>query len=106
MTKQQKEEVVKAYNMYWGSYIAGDITAMASFLHEDVHVFGSTLHEAFTNKPSAVAYYQATAAQISNKVEFKNRKIELQPIDKNIMVIEQSDFYLLIDDEWTFYGHA
>jgi signal transduction histidine kinase/ketosteroid isomerase-like protein/DNA-directed RNA polymerase subunit N (RpoN/RPB10) len=106
MTKQQKEEVVKAYNMYWDSYIAGDITSMASFLHEDVHVFGSTPHEAFTDKQSVVAYYQATAGQISNKVEFKNRKIELQPIDKNIMVIEQSDFYLLIDDEWTFYGHA
>ena len=46
----------------------------------------------------------ATAEQITGKAEFRNRKIKVMPVEKGFMVNEKSDFYLLIDDQWTFYG--
>ncbi len=36
----------------------------------------------------------------------RNRKITMQLVGNNALVIEQSDFYVLIDNEWSFYGNG
>src|SRR4030095_11561305 len=70
------------------------------------YIIGSAAGEVFSNKKSAVKYYKATSAQITGKAEFRKRKINIMPADKGFIVNEESDFYLLIDDQWTFYGPA
>ncbi len=106
MTKNLRVEILKVYHTIWDAYLRGDMRTFASLLDEDCHIVGSAAGEIFNNKRSAVKYYTATAQQVTGKVEFRNRKLNLMTVDKGAMVNEQSDFYLLIDDQWTFYGHC
>ena len=106
LTKKLEAEILKAYHAVWDAYFRGDMRAFASMLDENCHIIGSAAGEVFNNKKSAVKYYKATAGQITGKAELRNRKISVVPVDKGVMVNEQSDFYLLIDNQWTFYGHC
>ncbi|TMI92525.1 MAG: DUF4440 domain-containing protein [Bacteroidetes bacterium] len=106
LTKKVEAEILKAYHEVWDAYLRGDMQTFASFLDENCYIIGSAAGEVFSNKRAAVKYYKATAEQITGKAEFRNRKIKVMPVEKGVMVNEQSDFYLLIDDQWTFYGPA
>ncbi|MFI5128900.1 MAG: nuclear transport factor 2 family protein, partial [Chitinophagales bacterium] len=106
LTKKLEAEIVNAYNAIWDAYLKGDMRVFASMLDENCHIIGSAAGEIFSSKKSAVKYYKSTAEQITGKAEFRNRKISVMPVDKGVMVNEQSDFYVLIDNQWTFYGPA
>ena len=106
LTKKLEAEIVNAYNAIWDAYLKGDMRVFASMLDENCHIIGSAAGEVFSSKKSAVKYYKSTAEQITGKAEFRNRKISVMPVDKGVMVNEQSDFYVLIDNQWTFYGPA
>ena len=104
LTKKLEAEILKTYNDVWDAYLRGDMRTFASILDENCYIIGSAAGEIFNNKKAAVKYYKSTAEQITGKAEFRNRKINVMPADKGFMVNEVSDFYLLIDDQWTFYG--
>ena len=104
LTKKLQAEILKAYNIIWDAYLKGDMKTFASMLDEDCYIIGSAAGEVFSNKKSAVKYYKSTAEQITGKAEFRNRKIKVMPVEKGFMVNEEADFYLLIDDQWTYYG--
>jgi signal transduction histidine kinase len=106
LTKKLEQEILKAYNDIWDAYLRGDMRTFASILDENCYIIGSAAGEVFSNKKAAVKYYKFTAEQITGKAQFRNRKINVMPADKGFMVNEGSDFYLLIDDHWTFYGPA
>ena len=106
LTKKLEAEILKTYSEVWNAYLRGDMRTFASILDESCYIIGSAAGEIFSNKKAAVKYYKATAAQITGKAEFRNRKIKVMPVEKGVMVNENSDFYLLIDDQWTFYGPA
>ncbi|HET6767275.1 MAG TPA: nuclear transport factor 2 family protein, partial [Chitinophagaceae bacterium] len=106
LTKKLEAEVLKAYHTIWDAYLRGDMRTFVSILDENCYIIGSAAAEVFSNKKEAVKYYKATAKQITGKAEFRNRKINVMPADKGFMVNEESDFFLLIDDQWTFYGPA
>jgi len=106
LTKKTEAEVLKTYHAYWDAYLKGNMRAFASMLDEDCHLIGSAAGEVFYNKKSAVTYYKATSEQIAGKAEFRNRKISVMPVDRGVMVNEELDFYMLIDNQWTFYGHG
>ena len=106
LTNKLEAEILKVYNTVWVAYLKGDMRTFASLLDENCYIIGSAAGEVFSNKRSAVKYYTTTSGQITGKVKFRNRNIRLVMVDKDVMVNEQSDFYLLIDDQWTFYGTA
>ena len=105
-TKKLEAEIMKVYNTYWGAYLSGDMKTFASMLDDDCYIFGSSENEAFKTKKAALKFYKTTADQIAGKSELRNRKITLKPVGTGIMVIEHLDFFVLIDDIWTFYGHG
>jgi len=106
LTKKLEAEILKAYTEIWDAYLKGDMRTFASMLDENCYIIGSAAGEVFSNKKAAVKYYKSTAEQITGKAEFRNRKINVMPVEKGFMVNEGSDFYLLIDGRWTFYGPA
>ena len=105
-TNEQEAEVLNAYHAYWNSYLSGDMETFALVLDENCHIIGSTEFDVFDNKKSAVDFYSATAEQIADKADFRNRKIKVLPYADSVMVHETCDFYLLADGEWHFYGHV
>ena len=106
LNKKLEADILKVYNTYWDSYFKGDMRAFASLLHENVQLIGSSENEVFSNKRSAMKFYKATAGQVAGKAGVRNRKITMQLVGNNALVIEQSDFYVLIDNEWSFYGNG
>src|SRR5215204_5858907 len=106
LTKKLEAEILKAYSEIWDAYLRGDMRTFASILDENCYIIGSAAGEVFSDKKAAVKYYKSTADQITGKAEIRNKKINVMPADEGFIVNEESDFYLLIDDQWTFYGPA
>ncbi len=106
LTNKLEKEVRTVYDSYWESYLKGDITKMSSFMDDDVKVIGSTNGEVFYNKNDAINFYKSTSDQIAGKVELRNRKIKVEPINELILFTEVSDLYILNEDDWTFYSRV
>ena len=106
LSKKLEAEVLKAYKAYWDAYLKGDMKTFASMLADDLTVFGTAVSEVFNNKKETLRFYKATADQLVGKAQFRSRQINVQAVDNNILVNEQSDFYFLMDGKWTFYGPA
>ena len=104
LTKELEKEVMVVYHAYWNGYLNGDVNAFAAFLADDVKVIGSTEGEVFFNKKDALRFYQLTAVQVAGKAELRNRIIKAEPAGDLVLITEQSDFYILMEDNWVFYA--
>ncbi|KAA3614839.1 MAG: hypothetical protein D8M58_10315 [Calditrichaeota bacterium] len=104
LSEELQKEAMAAYNAYWESYLKGDIKTMASYIHENFAVVGSTEGEIFFNKENVVNFYKASADQIAGKFEIRNRDIKILPIDGQLHFTELSDGYILLENEWSYYS--
>jgi len=105
-TKKLEAEILKVYKTYWDAYLKGDMKTFASYLADDITVFGTAVSEIFNNKKETLRFYKATADQLVGKAQFRSRSIKMRAVDENILVNEQCDFYVLIEEKWMFYGHC
>ena len=106
LTKKLETEILKVYYAYWDAYLKGDMKTFASFLDDNVTVYGTAAGEVFTNKKEAVKFYTMTADQMTGKADFRKRRIKMKTAGNTIVVNEECDLYVLIDGVWTFYDHA
>ena len=106
LTKKLEAEILKAYKTYWEAYLKGDMKTFASYLADDINVFGTAASENFKNKKETLRFYKATADQLVGKAQFRNSRIKMRAVDENVLLNEQCDIYVLIEGKWTFYGHA
>ncbi len=104
LTKKLQAEILKIYNTYWDAYLAGDMKTFASMLDDNIKVFGTAVSEVFNNKTETVRFYKATADQMTGKAEFRNRKIKMNPVEETVLIHEQSNLFVLIENEWIFYS--
>ncbi|WP_233553613.1 nuclear transport factor 2 family protein [Algoriphagus lacus] len=107
LSKQLESELIQAYNSFWVSNLSGDMESFASSLADDFSIFGSANGEIFFSKQEAVAYFSATADQLRDKIQMRDRDISVQSLDDNSVVVREiCDVYVLIGDNWTYYGRA
>jgi signal transduction histidine kinase len=106
LTKKLETEILIVYYAYWDAYLKGDMKTFASFLDDNVTVYGTAAGEVFTNKKEAVKFYTMTADQMTGKADFRKRRIKMKTAGNTIVVNEECDLYVLIDGVWTFYDHA
>jgi signal transduction histidine kinase len=107
LTKQLETEIIEAYDSFWVSNLSANMELFASYLLDDFSIFGSANGETFFSREDAVAFYTATAGQLKDKAQLRNRHKTVQPLEENsAIVLELSDLYVLAGDTWIFYGHA
>ena len=107
LAKQTEAEILEVYLNFWEVNLAGDIKGFASYMLDSFSIFGTANGEVFYGKDIAMDFYKATVDQLAGKVRLRNRDISLQELATDtVLVREQADVYALIQDEWTFYGHA
>jgi signal transduction histidine kinase/ketosteroid isomerase-like protein len=106
LTKKLEAEILRAYNDMWQANFRGDIKTFASYLDDQVLIFGSAEGEILRSKKEAEAYYEATADQMTGKAEFRNRRTTVRNYGDTVVVNEENDLYVLAVDEWIFYGHT
>lgn len=78
----------------------------ASFLDDNLTVYGTAESEIFRTKKDAVKFYTATVDQMTGKADFRMRKISVKTVGDTIVINELNQLYVLIEKEWTFYGQA
>lgn len=104
LTKKLETEILKLYNACWDAYLKGDLKTHASFLSADFKMIGSSDGETFNNKQEWIAYCRKTKKQFAGVIRLKNRKIQTLPAGEEVMVVENSHLYALIEGKWTYYS--
>jgi signal transduction histidine kinase/ketosteroid isomerase-like protein len=99
-----ESEARKAHELYWTSYINGDIATLASLMVEDYSQTGSAEEEVFFNKKDALGFIKKTIHQVVGKVEMRNRKTTFELIDDLYLIHEHCDLYVLSDNHWIYYS--
>ncbi len=102
--KQQEAKARIAHDLYWESYLKGDVETLASLLDNDYTQIGSVEEEVFFTKKDAVQFVVTTIDQIAGNVQMRNRVTKSEPVDDFILFSEQCDLYVLSEGEWTFYS--
>jgi signal transduction histidine kinase/DNA-directed RNA polymerase subunit N (RpoN/RPB10) len=106
LTKKLEAEILKIYHTYWDAYLKGDMKTFATFLDNNVTVYGTAMGEVFKTKNEVIRFYKATADQMTGKAEMRKRKIALKVIGTSVLIYEQFDLYVLAEKKWMFYGHV
>ena len=104
LNKNQEAEAIKEYEVYFDSYINGDVNTIASMLDDNYNQIGSAEAEVFYNKNEAIKFLKETIDQVAGKTEMRNRFIKLDPLEKYILITDLFDIYVLIENEWSFYS--
>ncbi len=104
LTKKLEKEVRQVYMEYWDCYMKGNSKKITEFLDNNVKIIGSTECEVYNNKREVTNFFISTADEVAGKMDFRNRNINLVPLDDFILINEQMDLYVLIDNEWAFYS--
>ena len=99
-----QSDALLVHDLYWKSYITGDIDTLAALLDDGSTQIGSVAGEVFFNKKDAVKFIQDTIDQICGKVELRNRVTKTESLENLVLVTELCDLYALIENTWTFYA--
>jgi len=104
LTEHQITEALKVYDLYWDSYLAGDVDAFASTLDEKYEMIGTAEGEVAHNKAEGIAFFKSQMQEMAGKAEWRNRQISAKPINGMVLINENCDIYVLDEPEWTFYS--
>ncbi len=104
LTKQHEAEVMEMYDIWWHSYINGDVKTYDSYLDDEYRFVGSTEAEDFLDRKNTTKFFEKTGDQLSGKCELRNRIIHKEFINDLIFITDLADTYFLYDFEWSFYS--
>ncbi len=104
LSKQLESEARHAYEVYFDSYIKGDIDSIKSMLVNNYNQIGSAESEVFFNKQEALKFLHETIDQVSGKTEIRNRTIKIDSLKDYILVTDLFDIYVLVEENWIFYS--
>ncbi|MDW5290578.1 response regulator [Formosa sp. PL04] len=102
--EELKIEILKLHDLYWSSYLKGNISVMTDLMTEDYIQIGSAEREIFFNKNDAVQFLYETIDQVAGKFEMRNRNTSVEFLNDTFIVYELCDAYALVDGEWLFYN--
>ena len=78
LSKETEQEIRQLYQAYWDAYLSGDFKTFASFLDDHIVIYGTAVGEIFSTKEEALAFYTATAEEMTGKADFRNRDIRIE----------------------------
>ncbi|GMQ25460.1 hypothetical protein Aoki45_21420 [Algoriphagus sp. oki45] len=102
--KTREKNAYELYNVYWDSYIKGDLETFASTLDEAFELIGTSESEVAHNKSEGIEFLKAQLQEVVGKLEMRNRQINLVPIETLMLVNEQCGIYVRTGSEWNFYS--
>ncbi|MBS1753048.1 MAG: nuclear transport factor 2 family protein, partial [Bacteroidetes bacterium] len=104
LTKKLEAEILKVYNTYWESYSTGDIKTFATTLDKTFEMIGTSETEICHTKEEGIKFVKAQIKELVGKVEMRNRKINVVPVNEMMLVNERCDIYIRTGQEWKFYS--
>jgi hypothetical protein len=104
LTKKLEAEIMNVYEAFWGGLLNVDIDIYAATLDTAYRLIGTTDGEVFFNKKEAIKFLKDTADQVAGNIERRKSKIKIEAIDDLVLITDQFDAYVLIENDWSFYG--
>ncbi|TVP52254.1 MAG: hypothetical protein EA341_03460, partial [Mongoliibacter sp.] len=104
LNKDQLADARKIYDIYWHSYLHGNLDAYASTLDEDFEMIGTSESEVAHNKMEGIVFFKAQLEEVVGKADMRNRQISAKPVRDMVLINETCDIYVLGEPEWTFYS--
>jgi signal transduction histidine kinase len=106
LTKQLEAEITDVYEAFWGSLFNADIDLYKQVLDDQYRLIGTTEEEVFFSKKEAVRFLKATGDQLAGNIERRKSAIKIEVVEQLILITDQFDAYVLMDDNWAFYGRV
>ena len=91
LTKKIEAEIHEACDAFWGTYLSGDLKAMASLLADEYVLIGTSEGEVFHDKKSAMKYIKATINQLVGVFSRKNVERDIRLMGDVVVVREFFD---------------
>ena len=104
LTKKLEAEILKIYYTYWESYSKGDVKAFAGTLDKTFEMIGTSESEICHTREEGIKFLEAQIKELVGKVEMRNRKISVVPVNELMLVNERCDIYTLDGRKWIFYS--
>ena len=104
LTNQHIKEARAAHDLYWESYLIGDVSTLTSLLDSHYTQIGSVENEVFFTKDDAVQFVKDTINQIVGHLEMRNRITREEVIGEFILIHEFCDLFVLTEEGWVFYS--
>ncbi|MCL6257646.1 nuclear transport factor 2 family protein [Aquiflexum sp. TKW24L] len=102
---------LKVYELYWDSYLKGDLEAFESTLGDTFEMIGSSESEVCHTKDDGIEFFKAQMHEVVGKTEMRNRQIDVLPVENLMLVNEQCKIYVLVASDlpadrqdWNFYS--
>jgi signal transduction histidine kinase len=106
LSKKLQAAILDVYEAFWGSLFHVDIEVYNEVLDDQYRLIGTTDKEVFFNKKDAASFLKATGEQLAGNIERRNSDIKIETVGNLILITEQFDAYVLIGNDWTFYGRT
>ena len=104
MDKGVKKEILSVLASYWESYMNGAWETAVSHLDDEVRIIGSTEAEIYKNKAEAIEFFKASKAEITGKLQMRNKQIELIEVGDLVLSEEHLDIFINTGATWNFYS--
>jgi signal transduction histidine kinase len=104
LTEHQITEARNIYNLYWDSYLNGDVVAFASTLDDNYDMIGTSESEICHSKEDGLEFLKSQIEELIGSVEMRNRQISAKPMNGMLLINENCDIYVLGEPEWTYYS--
>ncbi|PWN05773.1 ATP-binding protein [Rhodohalobacter mucosus] len=104
LTRQQIDEARQVYDLYWDSYVKGDVDTFAGTLDENFEMIGTSESEICHSKEEGIEFVKSQVDELIGIVEMRNRQIKTAPLENFVLVNEHCDIYTLAEGDWSFYS--
>ena len=104
LTKQQVADARKVYDLFWDSYIKGDVDTFASTLDDKFEMVGTSESERCHTKVEGIEFFKGQVEELVGKAEMRNRQIHAMPLEGMVLINELCDIYVLVETNWNFYS--
>jgi signal transduction histidine kinase len=102
--EQHIEAARKVYELFWQSYLSGDMDTFASVLDEQLELIGTSESEIAHSKSEGLVLLEAQLHEVVGNVEKRNRKVNSVVIGDLILINELCDIYFRNEQAWNFYS--
>ncbi|WP_194775896.1 nuclear transport factor 2 family protein [Pararhodonellum marinum] len=94
----------QVYELYWDSYLKGDKDTFVSTLDEVFEMNGAPKSEVCEHNFQGLGFLKAQIQGALEKLEMRNREINLVPINSLFLVRECCEIHVLRAETWSFHS--
>ncbi|NND34492.1 MAG: SnoaL-like domain-containing protein [Saprospiraceae bacterium] len=104
ITKAIEAEIMQVLEIYYSSYLNGDLEKFASVIDSDYKLIGTAEVEVFRSKKEMLSWLKEYINEVKGNLEFSDKHTELAAINDLVLATELANVYSLANNQRKFYS--